>query len=69
MIIARKDVFDRLCEWMFPILFAVADKNGGFEDKYQNRYPGFLSERLISYFFDLHRNEYKMVYADKNFLQ
>lgn len=68
MLIARKDVYDRLCEWMFPILFEVAEMNGAFPDRYQNRYPGFLSERLISLFFEIHRDEYKVVYADKNFL-
>ncbi len=68
MLIAKKPVYDRLCEWMFPILFEVADMNGTFSDRYQNRYPGFLSERLISLFFELHRDEYKVVYADKNFL-
>ena len=68
MLIARKSVYDRLCEWMFPVLFEVCDMNGTFDDRYQNRYPGFLSERMISFFFDMHRDEYKVVYADKNFL-
>lgn len=68
MLIAKKEVYDHLCEWMFPILFEVADMNGSFQDRYQNRYPGFLSERLISFFFELHRDKYKVVYADKNFL-
>ena len=68
MLIAKKDVYNRLCEWMFPILLEVADMNGSFSDRYQNRYPGFLSERLISLFFELHRDEYKVVYADKDFL-
>lgn len=68
MLIARKSVYDRLCGWMFPILFEVCNLNGTFDDRYQNRYPGFLSERLMSFFFDMHRDEYKVVYADKNFL-
>ena len=68
MLIARKEVFDHLCEWMFPILFSVAEQNGLLEDRYQNRYPGFLSERLISFYFDLHKDDYKVVYADKVFL-
>lgn len=68
MLIAKKEVYDHLCEWMFPVLFEVADMNGHFPDRYQNRYPGFLSERLISFFFELHRDKYKVVYADKNFL-
>ena len=68
MLIARKEVLAELCEWFFPIVFAVADKGGEREDAYQNRYPGFISERLITYFFESRRDKYKVVYADKNFL-
>ncbi len=46
------------------------DEKGGIEDdNYQNRYPGFISERLITYFFEKNRDKYKVVYADKNFLE
>ena len=69
MLIARKEVLDDLCEWLFPILFAVAEHGGQKEDTYLNRYPGFLSERLISYFFEKNRDKYKVVFADKNFLR
>lgn len=68
MIIARKEIFDVFCEWLFPILFKVVEMNGELEDRYQNRYPGFLSERLMSYYFDRHKDEFNVVYADKNFL-
>ncbi len=68
MFIMRRGALNELCSWMFPILFAVAEKGGILEDNYQNRYPGFISERLITYFFDKHRDKYKVVYADKNFL-
>ena len=68
MFIARRQVLDDLCSWMFPIIFALADHAGTREDSYQNRYPGFISERLITYFFESRRDKYKVVYADKNFL-
>lgn len=68
MLIARHEVLDTLCSWMFPILFAVAEQSGKKEDLYQNRYPGFLSERLITFFFEKQREKYKVVYADKSFL-
>ena len=68
MFIMRKDVLCDLCEWMFPLLDAVVAHGGQKEDSYLNRYPGFLSERLLSYFFEKNRDKYKMVYADKNFL-
>lgn len=68
MFIMRREVLNDLCQWLFPILFYVAEKGGIIEDIYQNRYPGFISERLITYFFDKNRDKYKVVYADKNFL-
>lgn len=68
MFIMRKEVLDVLCRWMFPVLFAVAEYRGEKEDCYSNRYPGFLSERLITFFFEMHRDRYKLAYSDKNFL-
>jgi hypothetical protein len=67
MFIMRREVLDDLCQWMFPILFAAAKKTGEKSDVYQNRYPGFLSERLMSFFFERHRERFRVVYADKNF--
>lgn len=68
MFIMRREILNDLCEWLFPILFAVAEHGGILEDNYQNRYPGFISERLITYFFDKNQYKYKVVFADKNFL-
>jgi len=68
MFIMRREILHELCEWMFPILFHVAEKVGQREDSYQNRYPGFLSERLLTFFFEKNRSKYKVAYADKNFL-
>ncbi|MDO4188658.1 MAG: DUF4422 domain-containing protein [Lachnospiraceae bacterium] len=69
MIIARNDIFNELCEWMFPILLSLHEKVGKREDKYQNRYPGFISERLISFYFDYFKDKYYRVYADKYFIK
>ena len=68
MFIMRREVLLELCQWMFPILDAVVEHGGQKEDPYFNRYPGFLSERLITYYFQKHSEKYKVVYADKNFL-
>lgn len=68
MAIMQREVLDRLCGWLFPILFAVAKDGGRKKDPYQNRYPGFLSERLITFFFERNRAKYNVAYADKNFL-
>lgn len=69
MFIMKRSILNELCEWMFPILEAVAIHGGQKKDGYLNRYPGFISERLISYFFEQYRDRYRLVYADKNFLQ
>jgi len=68
MFIMRREVLDELCRWLFPILFTVAEHVGQKKDPYQNRYPGFISERLISFFFEKHRDRYSIAFADKNFL-
>ncbi len=69
MLIARQKVLKNLCHWLFPILFAAAEHIGVRNNQYQNRYPGFLSERLITYYFEQHKDKYKVVYCDKNFLK
>ncbi len=69
MVIARLEVFDALCSWLFPIIFALYEHVGEREDSYQRRYPGFVSERLITYFFENRRNKYRVVYCNKNFLE
>ena len=68
MIIARKASFDDYSAWLFPILFDLNDRIGTVDDKYQNRYPGFVSERLLNYYFDIRRSDLKIAYSDKSFL-
>lgn len=69
MFIMKKGVLDEMCEWLFPLLFRIAEHGGEKPDCYQNRYPGFLSERLISFFFERNRSKYQIAYADKSFLR
>ena len=69
MFIAKWEVLDELCSWMFPILDAVARHGGVKKDIYMNRYVGFLSERLITLYFTFHKDKYKTVYADRIFLK
>lgn len=67
MFIARKEIFDVYCEWLFPILDYCEKKCGIKEDVYQRRYIGFLAERLLTIYFMHHESEYKIVYANKEF--
>lgn len=65
----KKEILDELCTWLFPILFVCAEHGRERDDPYQNRYPGFLAERLMTFFFEKNRKQYKVVYADKDFWQ
>lgn len=69
MFIMRREILNELCSWMFPILDAVTAHGGTKDDSYLNRYAGFLSERLMTLFFEKNRDKYRIAYADKNFLR
>ena len=51
MFIAKKELIDEYCEWLFDILFEsekTIDKTLEKKDKYNKRVYGFLSERLFN---------------------
>ncbi|MEE1251336.1 MAG: DUF4422 domain-containing protein [Lachnospiraceae bacterium] len=49
MFIAKKQVCDTYCKWLFPILEKIEQENTNQErDDYQSRYIGFLAERLFT---------------------
>ena len=37
-------------------------------DPYQNRYLGFLAERLLTLYFVYYKDKYKIAYVDKKFI-
>lgn len=49
MFITKKALFNKYCEWIFPLLEKI-EKRVGVEDKneYQKRYIGFMAERLFT---------------------
>lgn len=68
MFIARKEILDDYCAWLFPVLEHCEIRCGKKEDDYQNRYIGFLAERLLSIYFLHNEDKYKIVHARKTFL-
>lgn len=69
MFIARRTFLDDYCNWLFPILEYCEKRIGIKEDTYQNRYVGFLAERLMSVYFTHNIDKYKMVFAHKHFIE
>lgn len=72
MFIARKEVIDAYCEWLFDVLFAVDDdmniQHGLYDPsprysdtsyKYQKRAPAFIAERLFSFWLMYNKDKYK----------
>ena len=68
MLIARREILNQYCEWLFPILFQCENEIGERTDVYQGRYIGFLAERLMTIFLEQHRKEYKLAIAKKHFI-
>ena len=69
MLIARKRILDDYCAWLFPILQYCEEHCGAREGIYQERYPGFLAERLMGIYFLKHEDTYKIVHAKKHFVE
>lgn len=68
MFLAKRPVFERYCEWLFPILEKCEERIGNKEDAYQNRYIGFLAERLLTVF--LEKNQHlRVAVSDKHFIE
>lgn len=71
MVIARREVFDDYCKFLFPVLkkinSAIIENRNTHNENYQKRYIGFLAERLTSLYFLTHLN-YKTVSSKKIFL-
>lgn len=68
MFVARKEILDTYCAWLFPILKYCEKNCEKKEDRYQARYLGFLAERLLTIFMKHHENQFKIVHAKKHFV-
>lgn len=68
MFVARKEIFDEYCCWLFSILEYCEKNCVEKKDKYQNRYIGFLSERLFSIYILHNWDKLKIAHAKKEFL-
>lgn len=69
MFIMRREILDDYCAWLFPILDYCEVHCREKEDRYQNRYIGFLAEHLMSIYFFYHEDEYKIAHATKHFIE
>lgn len=65
MVIAKSDLYDEYCKWIFPILLRMCDIDN--ETGYGHsgdRHIAYAAELLTSYFFIKRKHELKIVYTD-----
>lgn len=68
MFIMKRNLFDDYCSFIFPILKECERRIGQKDDIYQNRYIGFLAERLLSVYLTKNRH-LKVAIAEKTFYE
>ncbi len=67
IILAKRDVLNKYCEWLFPILFRVEEINNATSHKECNRYMGYVGETLETIYFMCNKNKYKIAHAGCKF--
>lgn len=69
MFIAKREIFRNYCSWLFNILDFCNKYCAPKDDVYQNRFLGFLGERLLTVYMLHHFDDYKIAIADKHFVE
>lgn len=68
MVVARNDIYNNYCEWIFPILFRTLEKDAEVCYKHMNdRHIAYAAELLTSYYFVKNKDKYKIAVTDYKF--
>lgn len=68
MVIARSEIYDMYCEWIFPVLFTMLETD--VKSSYGHtgdRHIAYAAELLTSYFFAKHKDDYHIAMTDYKF--
>jgi hypothetical protein len=68
IVVAKAEIFDQYCQWMFPVLEAIEEYYQTRQVIRNDRYLGYIGEVLTSCYFLLHRKELKLVHSEKIWL-
>lgn len=60
---AKKEIFRRYCDWMFPILFRTEELSVPKGNGRADRYIGYLGENLTTLFFLYHQKDFKIAHT------
>ncbi len=65
MLIARREVFNDYCGWIFPLLIEIADRCEKEDRKRLPRYVGRIGEVLTSLYFMMNKRKWQIAHAEK----
>lgn len=68
VILAKGEVLDNYCSWLFPLLFRIEEINNPNGDKEPNRYIGYVGETLETLYFMHNKDKLKIAHAGCRFL-
>ena len=68
MLIAKRAVFDKYCEWMFPILKRIEELSDIKNGKRNDRYIGYIGEILTALYFLYNKDNLNVVHGEKKWL-
>lgn len=63
MMIAKKEIYQRYCNWMFPILARVEELSIPKGNERKDRYIGYLGESLTTLFFLYHEKDFRIAHT------
>ena len=65
MLLAKKEVFAKYCEWLYPILDRIEDLSEPKGTDRQDRYTAYLSESLETLYFMSNLNNYRIYHTGR----
>lgn len=68
VIVAKCNVLDDYCSWLFPLLFRIEEINNPKGEKQPNRYIGYIGETLETLYFMYNKGKLKIAHAGCRFL-
>lgn len=68
MFIARKNIFEDFCSWLFPILERTEELSTPKGRERSDRYIGYLGENLTTLYFLYHRHDYRIAHTGRRML-
>lgn len=68
IVLAKGNVLDEYCRWLFPLLFRIEEINNLDGPKKPNRYIGYVGETLETLYFMYNKDKLKIAHAGCRFL-